>query len=193
MKNALHVESVIESLLGPETDLEKQLIHHPEFKKGLQWGTPRYGHPEGKVLYHIAEVFSNIEKLKITPHTRQQLRLITLVHDTFKHQEDRSTPRDWSRHHAVIARQFAEKFISDSQVLNVIELHDEAYYSWRLEHMFKQTQEGRNRMQNLLFKIKNYTQLYYLFFKCDTQTGDKNQTPVNWFEQTVKDIDVVSF
>ena len=193
MKNALQVESVIESLLGPETDLEKQLIHHPEFKKGLQWGTPRYGHPEGKVLYHIAEVFSNIEKLNISAHTRQQLRLITLVHDTFKHLEDRSTPRDWSKHHAVIARQFAEQFISDSQVLNVIELHDEAYYSWRLEHMFQQTQAGQSRMQNLLSKIKDFKQLYYLFFKCDTQTGDKNQNPVRWFERTVKDIDIVYF
>ena len=193
MKDALLVESVIGSLLSPETDLEKQLIHHPEFKKGLQWGTPRYGHPEGKVVYHIAEVFSNIEKLNITPHTRQQLRLITLLHDTFKHLEDRSTPRDWSRHHAVIARQFAENFISDPQVLNVIELHDEAYYSWRLEHQFQQTQEGHNRMQDLLFKIKDCIQLYYLFFKCDTQTGDKNQIPLQWFEQTVKDIKVVHF
>ena len=193
MKNALQVESVIESLLGPETDLEKQLIHHPKFKKGLQWGTPRYGHPEGKVLYHIAEVFSNIEKLNISAHTRQQLRLITLVHDTFKHLEDRNTPRDWSKHHAVIARQFAEQFISDSQVLNVIELHDEAYYSWRLEHMFQQTQAGQSRMRDLLSKIKNFKQLYYLFFKCDTQTGDKNQNPVRWFERTVKDIDIVYF
>lgn len=193
MKDALHLESVIESLLSPETDLEKQLIHHPEFKKGLQWGKPRYGHPEGKVLYHIAEVFANIEKLNITPHTRRQLRLITLIHDTFKHLEDRSTPRDWSRHHAIIARQFAEKFISDPQVLNVIELHDEAYYSWRLEHMFLQPEEGKKRMKNLLSKIKDYEQLYYLFFKCDTQTGDKNQSPVKWFEWHVKDIEVVYF
>ena len=193
MKNALHLESVIESLLSPESDLEKKLIHHPEFIQGLQWGTPRYGHPEGKVVYHIAEVFSNIDKLNTTPHIRQQLRLITLVHDTFKFKEDRSTPRDWSRHHAVLARQFAENFISDPQVLNIIELHDEAYYSWRLEHLFQQTQEGRNRMQDLLFKVKDYLQLYYLFFKCDTQTGDKNQKPVKWFEQTVKDIDIVHF
>jgi len=193
MKNALRVESVIEGLLSPETDLEKKLIHHPDFKTGLQWGTPRYGHPEGKVVYHIAEVFSNIDKLNTTPHTRQQLRLIALTHDTFKFQEDRSTPRDWTRHHAVIARKFAEKFISDSQVLNVIELHDEAYYSWRLENQYQQTQEGRNRMQDLLFKVNDFLQLYYLFFKCDTQTGDKNQTPVQWFEETVKGIEIVKF
>ena len=34
-------------------------------------------------------------------------------------------------------------------------------------------------------------QLYYLFFKCDTSTGDKNPAPMKWFEKTMKGIDVV--
>jgi hypothetical protein len=29
--------------------------------------------------------------------------------------------------------------------------------------------------------------LYYLFFKCDTQTGDKTQAPLRWFEELMKD------
>jgi hypothetical protein len=34
-------------------------------------------------------------------------------------------------------------------------------------------------------------QMYYLFFKCDTQTGDKTQAPLKWFEQNVSGIDIV--
>ena len=49
--------------LKPETDLECQLALHPYVKAGLGWGEPRYGHPEGKVLYHIPEIFININRL----------------------------------------------------------------------------------------------------------------------------------
>ena len=34
-------------------------------------------------------------------------------------------------------------------------------------------------------------QLYYLFFKCDTQTGDKTQAPLKWFEREVPGIEVM--
>ena len=32
----------IESLLQPETALERQLLQAPEFRKGLMWGKPLY-------------------------------------------------------------------------------------------------------------------------------------------------------
>ena len=46
--------NAIEGQLKPETDIEHKLINHPDFMKGLFWGQPRYGHPEGKIIYHIA-------------------------------------------------------------------------------------------------------------------------------------------
>ena len=193
MESALHGERIIEGLLHPETDLEKTLINHPEFIQGLLWGKPRYGHPEGKVVFHVAEVLSNIERLRINGSTRRQLRLIAYVHDTFKHIEDQNRPRDWSLHHSILARKFSEQFISDPSVLSVIEHHDEAFYSWRMEHQFNQVPQGISRMQKLLGNVDNHLQLYYLFFKCDTRTGDKNQAPLKWFESTVKNIDIVNF
>jgi hypothetical protein len=33
-------------------------------------------------------------------------------------------------------------------------------------------------------------QLYYQFFKCDTQTGDKTQAPLRFFEALVPNIQV---
>ena len=50
----------IEELIKAETALELQLINEPEFRKGLIWGTPRFGHPEGTIVLHINEVLNNI-------------------------------------------------------------------------------------------------------------------------------------
>ena len=98
MKNALLQTDIIEGLLKPETDPEHKLIHDPEFREGLFWGQPRYGHPEGKVIFHIAEVLKNIDKLDIDKCTRRQLREVAFLHDTFKHIEDMNRPISWSIH-----------------------------------------------------------------------------------------------
>ena len=192
MKDSLLHTSIIEELLRPETKIENSLIQHPDFKAGLFWGKPRYGHPEGKIIYHIAEVLKNIDQLNVNSHTRQQLRLITFTHDTFKYMEDQRRPRDWSKHHGILARQFAEKFIDDKVVLSIIEHHDEAFYSWRSQYVYQQKEKGEARMNKLLETVNNHLQTFYLFFKCDTQTGDKNPKPLIWFEETVKNIQIIS-
>ena len=182
----------IDKRLNHETEQEQQIILHPEWREGVLWGKPRFGHPEGKVLYHIEEVFENVEKLDIDATTRRNLRFITLTHDTFKHKEHRGFPRDWSRHHAVIARQFSEQFTENQAILDIIELHDEAYYCWKLLR-FHQVDAYKKKLKKLLDALGDNLQLYYLFFKCDTQTGDKNQDSLRWFERTIKGIQVIDF
>ncbi len=194
MEKTLVQRMQIETLLKPENELEAEILRQPEFLRGLMWGKPRYGHPEGKVLYHIREVLNNVDKLSLLPKERKDLRLVTFIHDTFKHLEDKdSYPRDWSKHHGVYARKFAEKFIDDPALLQLIEMHDEAYYSWRLTHQYSKIEEGQQRLQRLLEQINGSLQLYYLFFKCDTRTGDKNQAPLKWFEKTISGIEIVDF
>ncbi|MFK7951181.1 MAG: hypothetical protein AB8G11_26610 [Saprospiraceae bacterium] len=183
----------IEERFTPETHQEQQIIKHPEWREGAMWGKPRYGHPEGKVLYHIEEVLLNVEAVQSTPKVRQDLRFITLTHDTFKHKEHRGFPRDWSKHHAVLARQFSEQFTDNQGLLDIIEFHDEAYYVWKMEHKLFRKNAAQRRLDKLLLRLGDNLQLFYLFFKCDTQTGDKNQKSVEWFEATVKDIDIVFF
>lgn len=184
--------SSVETLLQPETSLEKGILLAPEILKGLDWGTPRFGHPEGKVLYHVREVLDNIEQLNVDKLSRQKLRLITIVHDTFKYLEDKSKKRDWSKHHSVLARQFMEKFTEDQAVLDVIELHDEAYYAWRLIKLYNKEIEGKKKLEQLLNRLGDNLQLYYLFFKCDTQTGDKIQAPLKWFEKILESAKISS-
>ncbi len=187
------IESEIEAKLKPETDLEAKIIADPEFQAGLFWGKPRYGHPEGQVINHIPEVLANVDKLSISTEMRRKLRLVTYVHDTFKHIEDKSKPRDWTKHHSVYARKFLEKYIQETALLTITEMHDEAYHSWRLFALAKNPESSQLRLDNLLDKVGVDIQFYYLFFKCDTQTGDKIQAPVRWFEETVKGIEVVNF
>ncbi len=183
----------ISAILKPETELERQFLLDPAFREGLFYGKPRYGHPEGQVLYHIPEVLANVDKLDISKEDRRKLRIITFVHDTFKNIEDKSEPRDWSKHHSVYARKFLERFSDDIGLLTITEMHDEAYYCWRLHALYRQPEKGLARLQTLIDALGENLQLYYLFFKCDTQTGDKIQTPVRWFEKTVEGIEIVHF
>lgn len=193
MKNALRQEINFEQLLCPETELEKQLLKEREFQKGLLWGTPRFGHPEGKVVFHIREVLDNIEKIPLSDHQRSQLRLITFAHDTFKFKEVKAIPRDWTKHHGKLARNFMKKFTNDQTVLDIIDLHDEAYYAWRCAYVYDDEPACLSRLADLMQRIGPNLQLYYLFFKSDTRTGDKNQHPVKWFEREIKGIDIVKF
>lgn len=174
----------LESLLQPESELERALITIPVFRRGLLWGEPRFGHPEGSVALHVHEVLENISLIPgLSPNDRAQLRLVALAHDAFKYAEDRSRPRDWSKHHGLLARHFMAQF-TDRAVLDLLETHDDAYYHWLSKH--------RNPMPKpfspLLEKVGYCIQLYYLFFKCDTQTGDKTQAPLRWFESQVEEI-----
>ncbi len=180
-------------LLQPETSLEARFLQDEEFRRGLMWGLPRYGHPEGTIWRHILEVCQNIDALPVDADTRRKLRTICWVHDTFKHLEHRGTPRDWSRHHSIYARDFLSRYTDDELLLNVVELHDEAYYCWRLAHLYGKLAESARRMDHLRRRVGDYWQLYYLFFKCDTCTGDKNPAPLLWFEAREKDIEIVNF
>lgn len=181
----------ISALLQPENALETALIGHTDIAKGLWWGEPRFGHPEGKVYLHVREIYDNIDQLNVSAEERYFLRLIALTHDSFKYCEDKNIPRDWLKHHGAFARRFMENYIDDRATLDIIELHDEAYYCWRMMHKEQRLIAGNQRLETLLEKVGYCLQRYYLFFKCDTRTGDKIQTPVKWFERTIEGIELV--
>jgi hypothetical protein len=188
-------EQDILHILQPETDLERRLISQPAMLEGLAWGEPRYGHPEGKVVYHVVDVFENIRRLSpaLSANAYRQMRLIALLHDSFKYVESKQIPRDWTRHHGILARKFAESFIQEKTILDIIELHDEAYYCWRLAVLDDEIHQSDARFQWILDRCGYCFQLYYAFFRCDTATGDKTQAPVKWFEKKDLQIQKVTF
>jgi len=86
-----------------------------------------------------------------------------------------------------------EDYTSDQSILDVIELHDEAYYCWRLKMLYNKAEEGNARLERFKARIGDNIQLYYLFFKADTKTGDKTQSPLYWFETNIPGIELVHF
>lgn len=193
LKVVANDSKTIEQYICPESALERTIVQDQQWQEGAFWGEPRPGHPEGKVLYHIHEVLENVDKATDHPFLRQQLRLVTILHDTFKHLEEQTRPRtDWSKHHAIFALNFAKLYIDDQAVLDVIELHDEAYYAWR-DYVAGHTERSNARLQRLQERLDPPAlQLFYLFFKCDTQTGDKYQCPIAWFENVMQDKVIVT-
>ncbi len=166
-----------------ETDLEKRIAANPVWQAGVAWGEPRTGHLEGPVMYHIADILTNIECQHATEEERHALRLIALLHDALKFRVDEQRPKVGTNHHAYLARRFAEQYLDDPVLLDIIEFHDEAYNSWRLGAYKGKWQHAQERLERLLQRIGQALGLYVRFFYADSMTESKNQAPVAWFTQ----------
>lgn len=164
-----------------ETRLERRIAADPEWQAGLSYGRPRPGHPEGAVVHHIAEVLVNVDRFYGDSPLREKLRLIALIHDTFKYRVDPAHPRSGENHHGAIARRFAERYIADADLLSVIELHDEAYNAWQKGHRQGDWRRAEERARALLQRLGRNLDLYLAFYRCDNATGDKSRQPLEWF------------
>jgi hypothetical protein len=166
-----------------ETELEKKIAADPAWQEGIEWGKPRFGHMEGPIKYHIAEVLANIDQQCPVEEERRALRLITLIHDTFKYCVNDLKPKIGTNHHAYIARKFAEHYIDDPKLLEIIELHDEAYNSWLLGAYKDRWHHAEERADALVHRLGASLSLYLCFFHADSETESKDQAPIRWFEQ----------
>lgn len=171
---------MIQEIIKPETELENKIITDQEFIDGAMWGKPRNGHPEGQVIYHIGHVLKNVDKYSTTEN-REKLRLIAIIHDSFKYKVDNTKSKSGENHHAMIARRFAEKFITDNELLEIIELHDEAYNSWCKGDRDGKWDKAENRAKQLIERLGKSINLYLTFYQCDNETGDKESENFIWF------------
>ena len=105
----------------PENDLEARLLAEPGLLEGLAWGRPRSGHPEGTVAAHVADLLGRLDRAGEPPELRRRLRLVVIVHDSFKYRVSNLRPKTGANHHAARARRFAERFIDDEGVLATID------------------------------------------------------------------------
>ncbi len=175
------------AIIKPENKLENDIISNLEWQSGASWGVAREGHPENKNIIHIVDVLNNIDQAGATEEERKLLRLVALVHDTFKHKVNIDLPRIGDNNHAVIARKFIEDYTSDPLILNMIELHDEAFNCWRKGDDTGKWDKAEERLNNFISKIgEKNLKIYYMFFKCDNETGNKEQDSLKWFEGILK-------
>lgn len=178
----------IKQIVKPENGIETAICNDAEFIKGASYGKPRSGHPEGQVIYHIQEVLANIEKFYGEDTDRDELRVIAILHDTFKHKVNQNLPKSGENHHGTIARRFAEKFPIHQNVLTVIELHDDAYNAWSQGGRRGDWYKANKRATNLInaLEIGDCLDLYVKFYHCDNATGDKEQENYNWFVELIE-------
>jgi hypothetical protein len=156
----------------PESDLERAVVADPDLRRGLAWGRPRFGHPEARVGLHVAAILSRMGDY---PTLRADLRLIALVHDSFKYAVLPTEP--WSRDsdHAVLARRFAEHFTDDERVLCAIELHDELFWIWH---------NGGDEIAPVLERVPD-VELYFRFVELDATTEGKDPSLLWWIRHAI--------
>jgi len=160
-----------------ETALERAIVRDPDWRQGVRWGRPRPGHPEGSVLAHIAEVLRNVDTFYGDSPLRPTLRLIALIHDSFKRHQALSDGLP----HGFLARCFAQRYLSDQGALEVIELHDDAFKAWRLAEA-GDCGAARQRADALIARLGPHLNLFMAFYRCDSLTGDKTEAHYRWFE-----------
>jgi hypothetical protein len=159
--------------IEPETDLERRLLEDDELRAGLMWGTPRFGHPEGRVQAHVASMLVTIDP---RDPMRADLRVLALIHDSFKRNVRPAEPWSKDNDHAVLARRFAEGYITDERLLATLELHDEPYWIWR------SSPEPEEALQRLLSAIPDLA-LFARFVELDAASEGKDQTFLWWFRR----------
>lgn len=175
-------------MIKAETELEKRILSDEDLRNGLEWGEPRSGHPEGKVILHVQQILGMIDAQEIKGDKREKLRLLAIIHDSFKERVNRKELSMGGKNHGSLAREFAQKYINDEDLLNMLELHDKPYSIWRT---YKR--EGKFRevaFVHMIDRIKDI-QLFLDFVKLDGGVKGKSSEPRDWFEDKLREYNKV--
>jgi hypothetical protein len=162
----------------PETDLERRIAEDPVILRGLAWGEPRAGHPEGSVGRHVADLLARIDEWGEREPRRGELRFVALMHDSLKYKVRDWLPHHGPNHHAARARRVAETYTGDERLLATIELHDRPYGLWR--RMRRTGELDDQGFREMLRRVPDRA-LFLRFVELDGSTEGKDPQPVAWF------------
>jgi hypothetical protein len=162
----------------PETDLERRIAEDPIILRGLAWGEPRSGHPEGPVGRHVADLLATIDAWGERGERRSDLRFIALIHDALKYRVRDWLPHHGPNHHASRARRVAEGYVEEERLLATIELHDRPYGIWRKMRRTGRFDDGAFRA--MLERLPD-RDLFLRFVELDGSTEGKDPEPIDWF------------
>jgi hypothetical protein len=168
---------------SPESELERRLIADPELREGLAWGKPRSGHPEGTVGAHVAHLLETIDRWCETGDRRAELRFLALVHDAMKYRVRDWLPKVGENHHAMRARRFAARYVSDERLLATIEQHDRPYALWR--KMRRTARSDEKGVERMLERIPD-RDLFMRFVELDGSTEGKRPEPIEWLREELR-------
>ena len=174
------------STMGTMREAIEKVKADPRYQRNIEYGEPRSGHPEGKVKFHIADLEANLEILRergMSEEDYWKLKFMIHVHDAFKAEAERHSPTLSARNHASLAKEYARQYTDDSDLLNMIQFHDENYKLWQ-----EYSETGSYDVEsfnNLLDVIKNWD-LFLLFIIIDGCTKGKDYSKLGWFINEVK-------
>jgi hypothetical protein len=160
-----------------ETELERAVAEDPVVLRGLAWGEPRAGHPEGSVGRHVSDLLATIDAWGESGQRRAELRFIALMHDALKYRVREWLPHHGPNHHAVRARRVAAGYVDDERLLATIELHDRPYGVWR--RMRRTGRFDERAFGAMLAKIPDRP-LFLRFVELDGSTAGKDPAPIEW-------------
>lgn len=155
------------------------ILADPRYPANIDWGDPRPGHPEGTIRAHIADLEANLDVLKpkLSEEEYWKIRLLVHTHDTFKGEAKDVAIRD-PRSHASLARAFLAAFCSDSDLLEMVQYHDEPFALYR--QFTSKGKYNRERFDALLKAIADW-HLFLAFCIVDACTAGKSREPLTWF------------
>jgi hypothetical protein len=145
--------------------------------RGLTWGEPRSGHPEGNVGAHVGQLLETIDEWGEVEPRRSELRFMAIIHDALKYDVRSWLPKMGENHHAMRARREAERCTSDERLLAAIELHDRPYAIWRWTR--RGSARERRAVDELVRRIPDVA-LFVRFVELDGSTEGKNPEPIEW-------------
>jgi len=171
------------------------------YQKCVGWGEPRSGHPEGKIVHHIAELEENLARLLdvgLGEEREHTLRLLIHVHDLFKGMSASHSPIVHPQSHASMAREFISPWcgmLSETKfpgLLSMLQYHDEPYAIWRkyrntpLQDVRQShTPIWQHRATNLRALFNEYDwRTFRMFLVIDNCTEGKQRDPLEWYFRT---------
>src|SRR5262249_31495139 len=121
------------------------VICDPRYLANLDWGEPRPGHPEGTVRAHIADIETNLERLrvKLSDDDYWKLKLLIHTHDSFKAEARQDVTIADPMSHASLARAFLASHCDDADLLAMVQYHDEPFALFRQFKRKGQYNHGR--------------------------------------------------
>jgi hypothetical protein len=155
------------------------VVLDPRYIANLDWGEPREGHPEGTVRAHISEIEGTLEALrpKLSDDDYWKLKLIIHTHDSFKANAKVGAAISDPMSHASLARSFLAEYCPDSDLLAIVQYHDEPFALYR--QFEAKGKYNLGRLNNLIAAIKDWN-LFLAFNIIDGCTAGKSREPLRW-------------
>lgn len=189
---------------SPESDksyhekLEKfhsGLLDSELFKRNLDWGKNRPGHPESTLRNHLQILHENLNSLLgnssfgtklgriLTPLQIRTIRALIDVHDIMKPSARTGVLSEGRQSHAALASKLVTELGGPKELALMTKLHDVGHALYR--GYKRKAAIDRPRLQKLLFSIKDWD-TFLTFQLCDKLCPGRDTKSIEWLVEQLR-------